>query len=163
MDGTILTLAKVGKLVVAPVLKDFFRRLPRLNDEAFAKARQETFEDWTIELARLLQERFDYLNSRVEGLEETVAVRATDLACIRVAANYARAADSEPTDERRRDTTSLARVSTRAGVSAAAAVVVVELLVDAHAIADGPWTSARSTPAYRSRLRTWEFGPPLAH
>jgi hypothetical protein len=100
--ATIHALVKAGKVALAPAVKNFVQRLPKANDEAFDKSRRETFEDWTVEVAIRSQQQYEYLSARLEGLEASVASLANDVACMRLAANYARAADSEPTPERLR-------------------------------------------------------------
>jgi hypothetical protein len=92
----------VGGKMVLPVMKHFAAKLAGAGDAAWQERRREIHEDWQIEAATLAQERFDFLSARVDDLEAKVAVRAEEVAAIAVHANFVRAADAEPTEERRR-------------------------------------------------------------
>jgi hypothetical protein len=80
----------------------YLLKLPKRNDEAFDKQRGELFEDWFLEFREQTLRRLEECAAYHDDLESRIAQRAEDPACPRVYANYARAADAEAIDERRR-------------------------------------------------------------
>jgi hypothetical protein len=99
--STAHALALLGGKVAVPVLKRFVSKLATAGDQAFNEARKGLFEDWLIESVLLQQQRFDYLRARIDDVEAKIGERAEDPSMLRVHANFMRAADSEPIDERR--------------------------------------------------------------
>ena len=97
MDPVTSLAAKVGFAVA----KDFFKKLSCAGNESFQKARRDLYEEYLIDLDRRCEEQFAYLAQRIDNLDQQVSERGKDPSCIRIAANYARAADAEAIDQRR--------------------------------------------------------------
>jgi hypothetical protein len=88
--------------VIAPAVGNYLKKLPRTNDERFEIARREMFEDWLLEVRDRTQEQFEDLARWCPDIDERLEALERDRAAHRVHVNYARAADAEPIDERRR-------------------------------------------------------------
>lgn len=93
---------KIGEKVGVAAVKTFVAKLTTVNDESFDRARRDVFEDWTIEAAVRSGEQFEHLRGRIENLEARLEERAADPTALRLHANFARAADAEPTPDRQR-------------------------------------------------------------
>lgn len=78
------------------------RRFPDPNTPVFMEARDELFRAWLVEVANQTQAQYDDQQARTTDLEARLDEREADLVTQRVHANYARAADAESDDERRR-------------------------------------------------------------
>jgi hypothetical protein len=93
--------AKAAGLIVKEVTKHL-ARIPKQNDEAFMAARRDVYEDWVIEVSEATKWLAAFMADRFPEFQARLEERNADPAVPRLLANYARAADSEPIDERRR-------------------------------------------------------------
>jgi hypothetical protein len=95
-------LVKALGLTLGPRVRAWMQRFPDPNTPAFIEARDEMFRDWLVEVANQTQARLDDQQGRIVNLEARLDEREADVVTLRVHAKYARAADLESDDERRR-------------------------------------------------------------
>ncbi len=97
MHELVTNLSMIEKL--APVLFKFVRALwdTSKSDAELAKATNEQYQDWLIELNQVLEKLLD----QHENLEARVTELSNDLECCRVQRNYCFEAMREAIDERR--------------------------------------------------------------
>lgn len=83
-------------------MRALVEKLARAGDDAWQEQRDRIYREWQEDLAVLMQEQFDFLWPRIADVEARVAQLCEDASAERLHANYANAAASEVTPERRR-------------------------------------------------------------